>query len=363
MTGQKADKLRKLSKISRRRFLTVSGATVGVVGSALLTKKAFVPSTPSYTQYPGRVANVWVSNEGADSWQNYYQKFVRLLEHNETGLDITWMQPNQRFLLNVTLDNQNRPYPYSTDPKLLYATLRYLMEERFIPASHIFIADSSRTMFLSSMGKKTTRLRAAGLSAGIDKAFSTKKRYGKFSKEKGSIQWLNTKSSIDHVLELASVTEQNNLRNIQELESSTGFFPRLTLASATRVCGEINSNSHIITHQPGMIMASNHRRSLTLLSQAYLAFSISERIAVSHMNERVVAHERRYLPLPNKGKEAVFSLDNNTNKRMIGTTIAQDGGLSLLNWYSDTVDAPVGVSRLISERYLPTLKVNELQFS
>lgn len=361
MTGQKADKLRKLSEISRRKFLTVSGATVGVVGSALLAREAFVPFVPSFTQYSGRVANVWVSNEGVDSWQNYYKKFVRLINHKDNGLDNTWMQPNQRLLLNLTLDTQNRPYPHSTDPKLLYATLRYLMEERSIPARHIFITDHTRPMILSSLGARTEALRVSGLNVGIDRAFSSKERFGMASKEGVStIQWLGKGDVIDHVVELVSVTSGNNSRTAKEIASSSGPLPSLVIASATKVGIGESGDSQVITHQPGMLMASDHRLSLSLLSQAYLDFSFSERVAVIHMNERVVANEKRSPPLLNKGKGFVAALDKNIVKDMMNAAIVQDGRLDGLDWYSDTVDAPVGVSRLVSERYVPAVKVNEV---
>ncbi len=341
------DQLPVIDNINRRDFLKFSGNAAGIVGGALLTNLSIAAPLNQTVIDSGKVANVWVNDQGSDNWNKYYEKLVSLLNQKDSALDTQWIKQDQQYLLKITMDEQ-LSYPHSTDPKLVYSMVRYLVNEKSIPAKNIIITDQVLSKKSAGLTAQLALLRTSGIYSGLRRALPLNKMRSLKSQNKMPLKWLGHDSDFDHVIELTSLTCSHNMQRIDAInnQSSKEIIslqdkPRIIISSATKICNDID----VITLQPGMILASNNLISHELLANAYFNFNLTQ-TAMTSENGYQVVHKNR--------SDRVTKISEATFKAM-----KQQGHLSEINWYSDNKDAPAGVVDKISFKHFPGIRVNK----
>jgi uncharacterized protein (DUF362 family) len=342
--------------INRRNFLKFSAGTASAAAILMLSNSTFASLNTSKQKYAGQGGSVWVSNEGANSWEVYYQKFVRLMTNKNNGLDLGWMQSSQRYLLKVTL-NADRPYPYSTDPKLVYSTIRYLIEKKSIAIENIILTDQFLSTMQGDLTNKIKAVKTSGIYSGLRRAMPLKQHQKIASLQELPLNWLTENSDFDRIIELSNISTSSNqerLANIaksiietSDLKTNNSLDPSLVISSATRVGIEIGNESHIVTHQPGMILASNNLLSHELLADAYLRFSANEKTAINHINNRIVADKKQVFLNQPLAVKPLNTFENDNGLRTLSHVTKQAGHPEQLNWYFDTQGAPLIASQKI----------------
>lgn len=342
-------------QINRRDFLKVSGSAASIAGGVILTNLSMATPLSSINLHSGQVANVWVNNQGANNWDTYYGKFLRLMDPQNHSLNTQWMSQDKTYLLKITMDDK-RGYPYSTDPKLVYSMVCYLVNEKHISEKNIFITDQSLTRKPSDLNQQIAQLRSSGIYSGLRRALPLKKVRTLTSKNKMPLKWLGDNSELDHVIELASLSSFHNGQRINDINTLSSHamvpsynFPKLTISSATKVCCEIEGKDKIIKQQPGMILASNNPISHGLLANAYLNFCSTQK-TITTEDGYIVANENKHSVGLNPVQEATFK------------AMKSYGYLAEVHWYSDNQDAPQGVVNKVSSDYFPSIKVNNYSF-
>ena len=338
------DNIATLANLNRRDFLKISGNAAGIVGGALLTNLSMAAPLNSINIDSGKVANVWVNNQGANNWNKYYDKFLRLLQTPDSTLDTQWIKPDQQYLLKITMSDK-LGYPYSTDPKLVYSMVRYLVNEKSIPVNNIVISDQLLSKKSTGLSQQLAQLRSSGIYSGIRRALPLKKALSLNAKNKMPLKWLSPDSDFDHIIELTSLTSSHNEQRINEVNNllyhntiPLHIRPKMVISSATKV----GNKRKIINLQPGMILASNSPLSHELLANAYLSFCATQTVMSTDKGYTVVDNNRRL-----------------THITQLHKAMKQQGHLSEIDWYIDQQDAPKGIVDKISSEYFPAVKVKQ----
>lgn len=158
---------------SRRRFLGASALAAGALAlpraaAARRTAELPPPDLPVAEGYRPHVASLWVPRgEQGEAWP----RFVRAVE---AVTDFGWLSKGDRVLLKLAL-NSHHPYPATTDPWLVWATVRLLQERG---AGEVRVGDQSGVEHVlhtadEQVGSSRKCCEEAGLLEAIEAAGAT----------------------------------------------------------------------------------------------------------------------------------------------------------------------------------------------
>ena len=340
-----------ITNINRRDFLKISGGAASIAGGVLLTNLGLASPLPSASLDKGKVTSVWVNNQGANNWNQYYGKFLRLMNQQHSNLDTQWIKADKKILLKITMDKM-LGYPYSADPKLVYSMVRYLINEKSIPAKNIIISDQSFSKKSSGLTQQLAQLRTSGIYSGLRRALPLKKTRSLKSQNTMPLKWLSSDNDFDHIIELASLTRTHNRQRINDINGQfnqptvqSSIHPKITISSATKICCGEHNHRKIINQQPGMILASNNSLSHELLANAYLNFCSAQAL---------ITTDKGYTTLTPYKQHA----HSNPLHKTIFEAMKQQGHLAELDWYNDEQDAPTGAIEKITSNFFQVMAIN-----
>lgn len=240
-----------LNSINRRQFLKYSGAGTAVGMTGLLAPGLSLGSPTSPNQ---QVANIWLGDISTNPYETYYKKYKELLGSIDGGFNSSWTQLNKPIVLTLDLF-KGQPHPHSTDPLLVYSTIKYLIEEKGI--SEKDVALSSRSPIKKSAALKL--INQSGIKAAIRKALPSTKQRSLIQLSKMPLQWVESTMEDQISVLLAS---NRPLHSIQT-DSRDPITHHLALVSCTRGL----KDNRVFHALPGSIIASSEYNSCQLLSQ------------------------------------------------------------------------------------------------
>lgn len=331
--------------LRRREFIKQSSLLAGAVAAVTSGLIGLYPRLrPTPIEHS---SSVWAMDDGPNSWNEYYTKFLRLMDVRRSGLELNWMRANSVVLLDMDV-SPGRRYPYSVDPKLLYSVLRYLTQERAFNLRNIKIQARLIGRLDSHVSDPAGLLRSSGLIDAFRSISIVPTALDWTFINDSNFQDQSLLANIDHAIRLKSLAPLQDFSDIgRPIESKT----RLSISSATKLLVEDPlGNLQVVNRRPGVIFASTSDVAHTLASHIYNRQGVADLELTNHISQAGAAPHQSSINAVYSEAKGILS-------------IASAAHLSSIKWRHDVQHAPIGHGRCRVLTALDRIGVQRTSFS